>query len=94
MPEIAQITQLLSTSQSVISLGHTRNVPLMCPGSELSYRYEPTTIFSPAYSQCTASVDGRGGSGVPGVAAAGGVPGGDYTGYYPPTDSEAGLTLI
>ena len=32
---------------SVIYLGHTPNEPLMCPASELSYRYEPHGLIPP-----------------------------------------------
>ena len=35
------MTQLLSTSSSVITLGQQANVPLMCSASELAYGYEP-----------------------------------------------------
>ena len=41
LPVIAQITQLLWTRQSVITLGHTMEQPLMCPASELVDGYEP-----------------------------------------------------
>ena len=66
--------------------------------SELSYRLEPHDCIYSAVLTRTAvphlmlqhAVDG----GVPGVVHAGWVPGGRYTGYYPPIDPEAGLTLI
>ena len=41
LPIIYQITQLSSTSLSVITLGHIPNVPLIRPPSELGYRLEP-----------------------------------------------------
>ena len=41
LPIVHQITQLLSTSRSVITLGQLSIVPLMCRPSELSYGLEP-----------------------------------------------------
>ena len=71
MPGIAEITQLSPTSQSVISLGHTANVPLIGPSSELGYRFEPHDhIYSavPRRGSAVASPGyGVGGRGVPGV---------------------------
>ena len=50
-------------SESVISLGHTFNVPLMCLPSDLSYRLEPHGLKQSVRGRsgsCSGSIDGSG----------------------------------
>ena len=91
VPGISQITQLSSTSESVIDLGHSAKEPLMRPGSELSYRLEPHDhVLLPVHCRTPlTSLYGAAG-GVPGGGAAVGYQEGWYTGY----PAEARLRLI
>ena len=71
-----QITQLFPTLDSVITLGHSPNVPLMGLPSELGYGLEPHDMF---YLGSTASGSVRTGHRVRG----GGVPGvGQWVGTW------------
>ena len=82
LPGMYQITQLSSTTLSVIYLGHSLNVPLIKALSELSDGLEPHGIkYTAAQTAVTC------GSVLSGMAAAGGVPGvvywvGSREGYY------------
>ena len=69
-------------------------MPLIRLPSELSYGFEPHALFASRcpYGRCIGVVHvgrwcTRGGAGRVGA-------GEGYTGYYPPTDPEAGSTLI
>ena len=85
LPVISQITQLFSTSGSVIILGHTVNVPLMWSPSELIDGLEPHALFLLAVAPRTAvreyTAGGDAGRRCTRGGAAGWVPGGWYTGY-------------
>ena len=83
--QIAQITQLSSTSSTVITLGQLSNVPLMCSASELSYGSEPHALFTPGHGTDGSVQTGhRVQDGVyPGLRQWVGT-GRGYTGYYPP----------
>ena len=95
---MSQITQLSPTTPPLITLGQLPNVPLMWSPSELLDGLEPHGIFYSGYMavrQLSMPGPAVGGEEVyPGWCGSGWVPGGYYTGYYPPTDPEAGLTLI
>ena len=79
----------------VINLGQVPNVPLMCLSSELSDRSEPHDhIYSSGQHGTAADVAPAGSRGVPGGDAAGWVPGGWYTGYWPEAGFEAYLMNI
>ena len=82
---MSQITQLLSTSGSVINLGQLSNVPLIQGSSELVDGSEPhDTVLLRGHDRGDSTyehgVPAGQGRGVPGVAARW-VPGGCYTGY-------------
>ena len=92
---IRQITQLLSTRGSVITLGQLSNVPLMWSPSELTYRFEPHDyIYSAVPVRAAVLLH------LPGTASAGEVYPGygwvgtweGYTGY--PADPYLGLSEI
>ena len=60
MPGIRQITQLSPTPQSVITLGHSPNVPLMRPASELGDGFEPHGHIPPGNRPPRTRVAGHG----------------------------------
>ena len=91
MPVIRQIAQLSPTTGSVITLGHTTNVPLMGPPSELSYRSEPHGhVLLLGHRGSDGERDMPWVGGVPGVVPLGGY----REGCIPGTEPEAGLRLI
>ena len=73
VPVVCQITQLLSTSRSVITLGHNVKQPLIRPSSELVDGYEPHDLIYSGYMTvrqlCDAGTCSVGWEGVPGVGA-------------------------
>ena len=95
---MCQNGQLSPTLLSVITLGHSPNVPLMRALSELLDGLEPHDhVLLHRTAACT-RVAGHGdqqggGEGVPGVVGWVGTREG-YTGYPPTRGPEAGLTLI
>ena len=85
VPGMRGITQLSPTPGSVITLGHSANVPLIRASSELSYRLEPHDhICSAVHAACSRDAghgDQLGGEEVyPGWCWEGGT-GRVYTGY-------------
>ena len=73
----------------VINLGHNGEQPLMCWPSELSDGFEPHGQFTPRVRHALHADSVPGVAGCTRVAAAGWVPGGYYTGYYPATRFKA-----
>ena len=83
-PVIRQISQLLSTFPSVINLGHKVKQPLICPRSELSYRFEPHGLICQPRTAVSGTADARqAGEGVPGVRWLGGCGRGSIPGTDP-----------
>ena len=95
---ISQITQLSPTCRSVITLGHSPNVPLIQARGELSYGLEPHdhiyTADQPARTSAVYMLGGGVRRGVPGVVQLGGYLEGYYTGYPAQGQIEAYLWNI
>ena len=73
--------------KSVISLGHTSEQPLICLGSELSYRFEPHGLFCSAGLHAWSMSVPAGVAGVyPGWCRLGGYQGGTIPGTKPRPD--------
>ena len=90
VPNYSTIADILS----VITLGHTLRLPLMCPSSELVDGSEPHgQKRSAGCSVSTSRVVGRGG-GVPGVGCGWVGAGGGVLPTQPPSQPEADLRLI
>ena len=95
---MSRITQLSSTSRSVINLGQVGHVPLIRLSSELADGLEPHDhIYSPDTARAAAVQCGSGvrwGGGVPGVCAVGGYREGAIPGTNPPVSPRPSLRLI
>ena len=95
---MSRITQLSPTPGTVITLGHTSNVPLIRAPSELSDGLEPHALIYSADMTRAAVTPSRSctrwGGGVPGGGAAVWVPGGSIPGTDPAADVEAYLMNI